>query len=207
MENHILLIYFTNWITCMYKNVHSFLFFVKVNESCINEHALIDCMYLDIVYYMYIYMLWNIAIWFLSAIFNAEFILSGVMRQTVDFKSYQIDVHWYNRLWMDVHVKTLPADCLFCCFCSENWHGCIHRPGRSLNEKTLPLSPSLKESLRYSSVWNTKSKNDFNNQNWSKAAKQAMNCMRIAFFTISWIYKCGRIAKLLYVYDMTFYDP
>uniref|UniRef100_K1PC08 PAX-interacting protein 1 n=1 Tax=Magallana gigas TaxID=29159 RepID=K1PC08_MAGGI len=27
------------------------------------------------------------------AIFNAEFILSGVMRQTVDFKSYQIDVH------------------------------------------------------------------------------------------------------------------
>ncbi|XP_078332569.1 PAX-interacting protein 1-like isoform X2 [Crassostrea virginica] len=26
-------------------------------------------------------------------IFNAEFILSGVMRQTVDFKSYQIDVH------------------------------------------------------------------------------------------------------------------
>lgn len=28
-----------------------------------------------------------------SAIFNAEFILSGVMRQTVDFKSYQIDVH------------------------------------------------------------------------------------------------------------------
>lgn len=52
-------------------------------------------------------MLWNVPIWFLSAIFNAEFILSGVMRQTVDFKSYQIDVHWFNSLWLDVHVKTL----------------------------------------------------------------------------------------------------
>lgn len=167
MENHILLIYFTNWITCIYKNVHSFLFFVKVNESCINEHALIDCMYLDIVYYIYIDMLWTIAIWFLSAIFNAEFILSGVMRQTVDFKSYQIDVHWYNRLWIDVHVKTLPADvhCLFCCFCSEKlaW---THSQTRKVSERKTPtLSPSLKESLRYSSVWNTKSKNDFNNQN------------------------------------------
>lgn len=79
-----------------------------MNESCINMHS----MYFDIVHVYYITvlgidMLWNVPIWFLSAIFNAEFILSGVMRQTVDFKSYQIDVHWFNSLWLDVHVKTL----------------------------------------------------------------------------------------------------
>lgn len=104
--NYTLIFVFTNW--SIYKSIVIFPFFSWSKWM----KAVLTCTACILTLYMYITllgidMLWNVPIWFLSAIFNAEFILSGVMRQTVDFKSYQIDVHWFNSLWLDVHVKTL----------------------------------------------------------------------------------------------------
>lgn len=93
--NYTLIFFFTNW--SIYKSIVIFPFFSWSKWM----KAVLTCTACILTLYMYITllgidMLWNVPIWFLSAIFNAEFILSGVMRQTVDFKSYQIDVHWFK---------------------------------------------------------------------------------------------------------------
>ena len=65
--------YFSHWIK----------HFLYICSKCMSDHecSLANHIGFDVHKFLF------------SAIFNAEFILSGVMRQTVDFKSYQIDVH------------------------------------------------------------------------------------------------------------------